>query len=123
MTTQLLQAIPTVTPCSCTLHATKQDSKQVVSALTRDQLIETIANILEDMIAERCNNYASFDDIPAPNMFHAKKLPSISIKDYLKRFAQFSECQDYIFVIVLIFLDRLGEKVEDFGLDSFNALR
>jgi len=121
MTTQILPTLPTIeTP---NLKVANQNNKQIVSVLSRDQLINTIADILEEMIAERCTNYTSYDDIPQPTKFHAKKLPSISIRDYLKRFAQFSECQDYIFVIVLIFLDRLGEKIEDFGLDTLNAHR
>jgi len=121
MTTQIIPTLPTITAPN--LIATKQERKQIVSTLTRDQLINNIAEILEDMIAERCTNYSSVDEIPSLTKFHAKKLPPISIKDYLKRFAQFSECQDYTFVILLIFLDRLGEKVEDFCLDSFNVHR
>jgi len=121
MTTTALPTLPNIVTPS--LKSTKQESKQTITALTRDQLINSIANIFEEMIAERCTNYASVDEIPSATMFHAKKLPSISLRDYLKRFAQYSECQDYIFVIVLVFLDRLGDKVADFGLDSFNAHR
>jgi hypothetical protein len=121
MTTQILPTLPTVSVPN--LKQNVQKSNQTITPLSRDQIIDTIADILEEMIADRCDNFSSYEEIPSPNMFHAKKLPSISIRNYLKRFAQFSECQDYIFVILLVFLDRLGEKVESFSLDTFNAHR
>lgn len=125
MTTQVLtQSIPTVeVSMTPNLKSNVRESKQTVSVLTRDQLIDTVALLIEDIINERGARYTSVEEIPEVTPFHAKKLPSISISAYMKRFAQFSNCHDNVFVLTLIFLDKLGEEVTDFGLDTFNVLR
>jgi len=121
MTTQVL---PTVEiPVTHNLKASVHESKQTVSVLTRDQLIDSVAHLIEDIISDNGTRYTSVEEIPEVTPFHAKKLPSISIRDYIKRFANFSNCHDNVFVLALIFLDRLGEEVPDFGLDTFNVLR
>lgn len=91
--------------------------------LTKTQLIQTVAWVLENMIEERCGNYTDISEIPDKTVFHASKLPSISIKDYLNRFATFSNCHEDAFVYALIYLEKVGETLDDFSLDSFNVHR
>lgn len=91
--------------------------------LTRQQLVETVSSLLEEMIQGRLANYLTADEIPTKTPFHAQKLPPISIKSYLERFAKFSDCSDDTFIYALIYLDKAGELCEDFNLDSFNVLR
>lgn len=93
------------------------------TTLTRTQLIETVASVLEGMIEERCTRYAEISEIPAQTMFHAKKLPSLSIKDYLNRFATYSNCHEDAFIYALIYLDKVGENLNEFSLDTFNVHR
>lgn len=93
------------------------------TTLTRSQLIDTVAWVLEGMIEERCGNYTDIKEIPNQTIFHAQKLPSISIKAYLNRFATHSECHENAFVFALIFLDKVGEIFDNFSLDSFNVHR
>jgi hypothetical protein len=122
MTTQVLPTveIPVTHNLKSTVHESKQ---QTVTVLTRDQLIDTVALLLEDMLSDNGTRYTSVEEIPEVTPFHAKKLPSISLRAYIKRFADFSNCHDNVFVLALIFLDRLGEEVPDFSLDTFNVLR
>lgn len=102
---------------------TKQQTKALTSSLGREQLIETVADLLEDILTERCTRYTSLEEIPEKTPFHAKKIPGICLKDYMKRFATFSNCNDNVFVLTLIFFDKLGQDVPDFCLDSFNIHR
>jgi len=91
--------------------------------LTREQLIDSVAGLLEDIIDERCTRYTSLDEIPEKTNYHAKKLPSISLRDYMVRFATHSNCHENVFVMALIFLDKLGQEVADFNLDTYNVHR
>lgn len=75
------------------------------------------------MIQGRLANYLTADEIPTKTAFHASKLPPISIKSYLERFAKFSDCSDDAFIYALIYLDKAGDLFEDFNLDSFNVHR
>jgi len=93
------------------------------TSLTREELIDTTGDLLQEMIDSAFKNYTDVNEIPVKSKFHAQKLPSISIKDYLKRFAKFSNCHEDVFVYLMIYLDKIGENVPDFELDSFNALR
>jgi len=93
------------------------------ATLTRAQLIESVALLLEEMIEERCGRYSGPDEIPNKTIFHAKKLPSISIRDYLMRFSTYSNCHEDAFVYALIYLDKVGESVNEFSVDSFNVHR
>ena len=111
------KVVPHIKSCS---NNTKSLLK---SNLTRQQLIETVASILEEMIEERCGRYTDVNDIPNPTGFHAKKLPSISLKDYLVRFGQYSNCHEDAFIYALIYMDKVGENLEEFSLDSFNSHR
>jgi hypothetical protein len=93
------------------------------TSLSRSQLVETVARILDGMIEERFGKYVSVDEVPNRTVFHASKLPPISLKDYLNRFATFSNCNEDAFVYALIYLDKVGDNIEDFSLDSFNSHR
>lgn len=93
------------------------------TTLTRSQLIDTVAWVLEGMIEERCGNYTDTKEIPNQTIFHAQKLPAISIKAYLTRFATHSECHENAFVFALLYLDKVGEILDEFSLDSFNVHR
>lgn len=121
MSVQVIPTVPVVANTHVKVPLTQ--TKQLPAGLTREQLIETVANLLEDIVTERCTRYTSVDEIPNKTLFHAKKLPSISLKDYMKRFGDYSNCHENVFVLALIFIDKLGEDVPDFCLDSFNIHR
>jgi hypothetical protein len=93
------------------------------SSLSKDQIVDCVASILEEMIQDANGSYTQPSEIPNPTLFHAKKQAPISIKDYLKRFAKFSNCHYDAFVYALIYLDKVSNNIENFSLDSFNVYR
>jgi hypothetical protein len=103
----------------------KSGSKGVgskVPSLSREDIVDCVAGIITDMIQDS-KVYTQPSEIPKLSPFHAKKAPTISVKDYLKRFATHSNCHYDAFIYALIYLDRAGEMYENFTLDSFNVLR
>jgi len=105
------------------LNLKNSSKRSPLTSLTRQQLIETVSSILEEMIEERLGNFSDISEIPCQTKFHAQKLPSISLKAYLQRFAEHSQCKDDAFILALIYLDKVGELLDNFSLDSFNVHR
>jgi hypothetical protein len=101
----------------------KSRANESVTSLTKDQIIDSVAEILDSYIKEKGTAFKEAEEIKIKTMFHAKKLPPISIKNYLSRFATHSNCHEETFVYALIYLDRIEENIGEFSLDSFNALR
>jgi Cyclin. len=82
------------------------------------KLLEAISNVLGEIIKET-------DNIPDQfiSSFHAKSVPSISIKDYLIRIARCSKCSQECFILALIYIDRLTERTKNFLIKSLNIHR
>jgi hypothetical protein len=57
----------------------------------------------------------------AKSIFHSKKIPGISISDYLQRQATYSRCSPETFFLALIYIDRYFEKVADQCLMAHNV--
>jgi len=55
------------------------------------------------------------------SIFHSKKVPGISISDYLHRQAVYSRCSPESFFLALIYIDRYFEKVPDQCLVAHNV--
>lgn len=85
-----------------------------------DQLIELIAEVLSEIVQTTAALTHKDANISA---FTAKKLPTVSIKDYLSRLAKFCYCSPEAFVLALIFIDRLTSFNKTFRLDSANVHR
>jgi len=94
-----------------------------LTVLSRQILVDTVADVLDSMIKVANKDFVKPEEIPEQTIYHAKKLPAISVKEYLNRFAKFSMCHEDAFVYALVYLDRMGELVENFSLDSFNVMR
>jgi len=92
-----------------------------VSTLTETQLIEAISWIMNDIIESKCKAFSDASEIPVRTVFHAKTKPQIKVLDYLRRFFNYSKCGEEILICALIYLDRIGERLNDFCLDSFNV--
>ena len=67
--------------------------------------LQIIAELLHDICKENRKN--SEDSTLLLKPFLSKKIPSISIVDYIKRLSKHSKVCDEIFVLVLIYLDRI----------------
>lgn len=73
-----------------------------VPAITNDQLIENISQILTEILFE---TKKLLDQ--KQTCFDAKTVPSVSIKDYLKRLVKFTYCSQESVINALICLDRI----------------
>ncbi|CAD8060092.1 unnamed protein product [Paramecium primaurelia] len=81
--------------------------KQYLLMQRHNQLLITIANILDEIIKETDTLEIEQDSI---SYFHASKAPSITLFNYLQRIAKYTHCSEQCFVIALIYLDKLQEK-------------
>jgi len=121
MTCSAVEAVTTYDMLPLVIADEKLKVKAPLTSLNRDQLIEAIAWIMEDIIKGKCNAFTNESEIPNKTVFHAKILPSISLQDYLTRFSRYAKCEDDVLIYALIYLDRIGESLSQFALDSFNV--
>jgi hypothetical protein len=56
-------------------------------------------------------------------VFHAVRVPSVSIHDYLFRIARYFLCSPECFVIALVYIDRVMKKQPDFTVCKLNIHR
>ena len=100
----------------------RRQARSFTTEFSREDLIESVADILGGMIQqdEDCNPTS---DTKRISPFHSKKVPSISLRDYLQRFGTLSKCSDSCFIILLILVDRTAQKDADFELVPLNIHR
>ncbi|KAM3139942.1 hypothetical protein pb186bvf_007973 [Paramecium bursaria] len=75
--------------------------------------ISTISKILEEIVQET----DSLRNLQT-TLFHAPKIPSITILNYLQRIAKYTNCSEQCYIISLIYIDRIQDKRQDIILDS-----
>lgn len=80
-------------------------------------LIKTISELLTDICEERRTNLES--NIIKLKPFISKKIPAISIKDYIERLLKHSKVFNEIIIIILIYLDTICAK-NKINLDYYN---
>eukprot|EP01095_Lingulamoeba_sp_RSL-Kostka_P004471 TRINITY_DN1571_c0_g1_i1.p1 TRINITY_DN1571_c0_g1~~TRINITY_DN1571_c0_g1_i1.p1 ORF type:complete len:245 (+),score=27.00 TRINITY_DN1571_c0_g1_i1:83-736(+) len=82
-------------------------------------VLDVIATVLEKLTQDKATriNKDSF------TIFHAIQPPNISIKDYLVRIAKYSNCNETIFILSLIYIDRLMQNNPSYSLDILNIHR
>lgn len=82
-------------------------------------VLDVIATVLEKLTPDKSVriNKSSF------TIFHAIQPPNISIKDYLARIAKYSNCDETIFILSLIYIDRLMQNNPTYSLDILNIHR
>lgn len=97
------------------LEAYSLNGCEVVDTAT---LIEILAAILGRILTET----DKFPDNNFSSGFTAKSVPSISVRDYLKRIATCSHCSDECFILALIYIDRITEN-KKFIIKSLNIHR
>ena len=80
-------------------------------------LIKTISELLTDICEELRTNLES--NIIKLKPFISKKIPAISIKDYIERLLKHSKVFNEIIIIILIYLDTICAK-NKINLDYYN---
>jgi hypothetical protein len=82
------------------------------------QLADIIALVLTEILKETNKSTDNFT-----SAFHSKRVPSISVKDYLTRIAKCAKCSPECLILALIYLDRLTERNKRFIIKSLNIHR
>lgn len=70
--------------------------------------IKIISDLLKDICEEGKSN--KDDKLLLIKPFISKKIPSISINDYIERLFRYSKVQQEIFILVLIYIDRVCQN-------------
>ena len=68
-------------------------------------IIEIISDLLKN-ICEKTNSGDSNTNLNIQKFFITKRIPSISLRDYLIRLVQFSKIEESTLIFILIYLDR-----------------
>eukprot|EP01134_Creolimax_fragrantissima_P002509 CFRG2509T1 len=83
----------------------------------KNELIDLLAPLLEQLMEQ--NNKLKVE----LTSFHAQSRPPISIHSYLKRFGQYAQMPNECYILLLVYLDRIGQNYSSFCINSFNAHR
>ena len=89
------------------------------------KLINTISDLLKDICNENNSNEVNNKNIEIDKnikLFMLKKIPSISIKDYLLRLVKYSKISASTLIFILIYIDRLCLKYK-FKINYFNIYK
>ncbi|KAK9765195.1 cyclin-like protein interacting with PHO85 [Basidiobolus ranarum] len=62
---------------------------------------------------------------PAYTPFHARKIPSIDIPDYLARILKYCPCTNDCLIAIMVYIERMSNMADDstFAIDSYNIHR
>jgi len=85
-----------------------------------------LVNVLAGVLNEICNNNDQIietTNITPVTYFHALKAPEITIKSFLKRIEEKRCCSEQVFVVALIYIDRLLMSNHYFILNSLSVHR
>jgi hypothetical protein len=108
---------------SCPLP-TEIDSRQPIS---NNRLLRTAAKILNEILDENKLTASKSADNTSKNkkcatIFDSKKVPTISLYDYLERLTKYTKMEESTLVIALIYIDRICEY-NDIELNDLNIHR
>ena len=80
--------------------------------ISEDQKLLSISNIIAELLKDICESGKSNSDsnVLLIKPFISKKIPGITIKDYMDRLLKYSKAFNGIFIIILIYLDTICTK-------------
>lgn len=93
-------------------HFLQQNIKGECSAETKETLLLTISAILGEIIdenrqGESKSGTTQFNKDKTRSIFDSKKIPKISISDYITRILKYSSIENNTLITALIYIDRL----------------
>ena len=105
-------------------HENEKESYDENSQFPNIYLIKAISQTLETILVDNQNrpNYKSSLKKQSKMIFTAKKIPNISIEDYLKRIQMYSNMEKSTLIISLIYIDRFC-KIKNLTLTYYNIHR
>ena len=88
-----------------------------------DFFVSSLACVLTHLVSLR-GDLEQVEDGSAPlTVFHAVRVPSVSIHDYLFRISRYFLCSPECFVMSLIYIDRIMKKQQGFVISKLNIHR
>ena len=93
-----------------------------VSNESADFFVSSLACVLTHLVSLRADEVSSGASDPL-TVFHAVRVPSVSIHDYLFRIARYFLCSPECFVMSLVYIDRIMKKQSDFAICKLNIHR
>lgn len=106
---------------------TKKFSSNLFS--NKEELDTKILNIISDLLKNICieNNSKEVNNKniainPKIKIFMLKKIPSITLKDYLLRLTKYSKISESTLIFILIYIDRLCQKYK-LKINYFNVYK
>lgn len=88
-----------------------------------DFFVSSLACVLTHLVSLRESGRAAGEGEAPLTVFHAVRIPSVSINDYLFRIARYFLCSPECFVIALVYIDRVMKKHGDFVICKLNIHR
>jgi hypothetical protein len=92
-------------------------------ASTDTTFVPSLACVLSHLVSINDSNSPTFGESPPVTVFHAVRIPSVSIHDYLNRIAKYFWCSPECFVMSLIYIDRIMKRRPDFVVCKLNIHR
>lgn len=84
------------------LNSSKCDVKSEITSL------KIISDLLTDICEENKTHTENKSDLS--NVFYSKRIPNISIEDYLSRLQKYAKVNDSTIILILIYIDRICNK-------------
>ncbi len=82
-----------------------------------------VAHLVDKFEEQRQNDPAHPHDPDPITKFHSRKLPKISLLDYMCRIHKYTSCSSSCYLIALIYIDRVVQRNPQFALNRHNAHR
>lgn len=80
-------------------------------SLDKDNILKAINAIISEIISENSDKSKSkIIENQKKTSFFAKKIPSISILNYLERILKYTKMEENTLIVMLIYIDRLCEN-------------
>lgn len=122
----VMVVVPTVTPSSSSQGnvAEVAGTRHQSAGNASDFFVSSLACVLTHLVSLRGEGSHVADCGAEPlTVFHAVRVPSVSIHDYLFRIARYFLCSSECFVISLVYIDRIMKKHSEFVICKLNIHR
>ena len=118
--------VPTVTPSASSSQGNTAPQLTGSQQHSSDMFVSSLACVLTHLVSLRGGSCPEITEIGGPGpltVFHAVRVPSVSIHDYLFRIARYFLCSPECFVISLVYIDRVMKKHSEFAICKLNIHR
>ncbi|KAG5470480.1 hypothetical protein LSCM1_01724 [Leishmania martiniquensis] len=93
-------------PCSCSILDVGADPAPIVAPVdVAPPEMPPLAQLCALALQYRCDLSQELDQ-HIRSCFHSSRVPSISLWDYVRRFAKYSNCSEECFVLAIVLMDR-----------------